>query len=155
MDCSTQASLSTISQSLLKLVSIESMMTTISSLCHPLLLLLSVSFPMSWLFISGGQSTGAAASMSVLPMNIQGWFPLGLIGLTSLLRDSQSVNSNKLVFISLEFSKWQKRIYKYYVLSRSTNYWEKMKLNWSSCSSQYIVINHFKWKTLPISFLLL
>ena len=43
------------------------------------------SFPMSWLFLSGGQSTGASASASVLPMNIQGWFPLELTGLTSLL----------------------------------------------------------------------
>ena len=42
----------------------------------------SGSFPMSWLFASGGQSIGASAS--VLPMNIQGWFPLGLIGLISL-----------------------------------------------------------------------
>ena len=37
-----------------------------------------VSFPTSWLFASGGQSSGASASASVLPMNIQGWFPLGL-----------------------------------------------------------------------------
>ena len=36
------------------------------------------SFPVSWLFASGGQSTGASASASVLPMNIQGWFPFGL-----------------------------------------------------------------------------
>ena len=43
------------------------------------------SFPMSWLFTSGGQSTGASASASVLPMNIQGWFPLGLTSLISLL----------------------------------------------------------------------
>ena len=35
------------------------------------------SFPMSQLFTSGGQSIGASASASVLPMNIQGWFPLG------------------------------------------------------------------------------
>ena len=42
----------------------------------------SGSFPMSWLFTSGGQSFGASAS--VLPMNIQGWFPLGLTGLISL-----------------------------------------------------------------------
>ena len=41
------------------------------------------SFPTSQLFISGGQSTGASAS--VLPMNIQSWFPLGLTGLISLL----------------------------------------------------------------------
>ena len=36
------------------------------------------SFTMSRFFSSGGQSTGASASASVLPMNIQGWFPLGL-----------------------------------------------------------------------------
>ena len=42
----------------------------------------SGSFPMSWLFSSGGQSFGASAS--VLPMNIQHWFPLGLTGLPSL-----------------------------------------------------------------------
>ena len=38
----------------------------------------SGSFPMSWLFTSGGQSIEASASVSVLPMNIQGLFPLGL-----------------------------------------------------------------------------
>ena len=43
----------------------------------------SESFPMSWLFAWGGQSTGASAS--VLQVNIQGWFPLGLTGLISLL----------------------------------------------------------------------
>ena len=42
----------------------------------------SGSFPMSQLFASGGQSTGASAS--VFPMNIQDWFPLGLTGLISL-----------------------------------------------------------------------
>ena len=42
------------------------------------------SFPMSQLFATGGQSIGASASMSVLPMNIQAWFPLGLTGLISL-----------------------------------------------------------------------
>ena len=40
----------------------------------------SRSFPMSWLFPSGGQSIGASASASVFAMNIQGWFPLGLTG---------------------------------------------------------------------------
>ena len=44
----------------------------------------SGSFPMSRLFASGGQSTGASASATVLPMTIQGWFPLGLTGLISL-----------------------------------------------------------------------
>ena len=42
----------------------------------------SRSFPMSWLFASGDQSIGA--SVSVLPMNIQGWYPLRLTGLISL-----------------------------------------------------------------------
>ena len=43
------------------------------------------SFPLSWLFGSGSQSIGASASVTVLPMNIQDWFPLGLIGLTTSL----------------------------------------------------------------------
>ena len=45
----------------------------------------SGSFPVSWLFTSGDQSIGSSASASVLPVNIQGWFPLGLTGLISLL----------------------------------------------------------------------
>ena len=44
---------------------------------------------MSWLFVSGGQSIGASASASVLPMNIQGRFLLGLIGSPCSPRDSQ------------------------------------------------------------------
>ena len=44
-----------------------------------------VTFPMHWLFTSGDQNTGASASASVLPMSIQGWFPLRLTGLISLL----------------------------------------------------------------------
>ena len=44
----------------------------------------SGSFPMSQFFASGGQSIGAWASASVLPMNIQDWFPLGLTNLISL-----------------------------------------------------------------------
>ena len=45
----------------------------------------SGSFPVSQLFTSSVQSIGASASASVLPMNIQGWFPLGWTGLISLL----------------------------------------------------------------------
>ena len=45
----------------------------------------SGSFPMSWFFTSGGQSIGASASASVLPINVQGWCPLRLTGLISLL----------------------------------------------------------------------
>ena len=42
-------------------------------------------FPVNQLFTSGSQSSWASASASVLPMNIQGWFPVGLTGLISLL----------------------------------------------------------------------
>ena len=54
-------------------------------LCHPPLLpSASGSFPMSQLSAWGGQSIGASASASALPMNIQHWFPLELAGLISL-----------------------------------------------------------------------
>ena len=46
---------------------------------------ISRTFPMSGLFASGGQSIGASASASVLSVNIQGWFPLGLTGLIFLV----------------------------------------------------------------------
>ena len=48
-------------------------------------------FPRSQLFSSGGQSTGVSASVSVLPMNIQDWFPLeGLVGSPCSPRDSRA-----------------------------------------------------------------
>ena len=78
-----QASLSiNNSRSLLKLMSIEFVMPSNHLiLCHSLLLLLqsfpaSRAFPVSQFFTSGGQRIGTSAS--VLPMNIQDWFPLGL-----------------------------------------------------------------------------
>ena len=81
-------------------------------LCLPLLLLPSIfhsirSFPMSQLFTSGGQSIGA--SVSVLPMNTQVWFPLGLTGLISLLSKGLSrVFSNTTVgkFFGAQPSLW-------------------------------------------------
>ena len=57
---------------------------------------------MSRLFASGGQSTGASASPSIFPMNIQGWFPLGLTGLIFL----QSKGLSR-VFSSTTFWKHQ------------------------------------------------
>ena len=67
------------------------------------------SFPMSQLFAWGGQSIGVSASTSVLPMNMQDWFPLGLTGLNPCSpRDSQefsptsqskSINSLALNFL--------------------------------------------------------
>ena len=79
----------TISLSLLKFMSIESMMPSKHLiLCRPLLLPsfpASGFFPVSQLFASGGQRIGTSVLASVLPMNIQGWFPLGWTGLISLL----------------------------------------------------------------------
>ena len=85
-----QASLSfPISQSLLKFMSIESVMpSNYLILCLPLLLLLSIFpsirvFSKTQFFTSGGQSVGVSASASVLPVNIQDWFPVGWTGLIS------------------------------------------------------------------------
>ena len=49
----------------------------------------SESFPMSCLFTSVGQNAGASASASVLPMNMQSWFPLSLSWFPLCSRDSQ------------------------------------------------------------------
>ena len=92
MGCSTPGfPVLTISRSWLKLMSIELMMSSnCLILSAPSFPVLSLSqhqglFPMSWFFTSDGQSMGASASASVLSVNIQGWFPLGLTGLISLL----------------------------------------------------------------------
>ena len=86
-----QASLSiTSSQSLLKLMSIESLMPSNHLIfCHPLSSRLqsfpaSGSFQMSQLFVSDDQSIGVSASASILPVNIQDWSPLGRTGWISL-----------------------------------------------------------------------
>ena len=88
-----QASLSfTISQSLLKLLSNDWVSDAIqpsyplSPPSPPTLSFFPASryFPVSWLFASGGQNIGSSASASVLPINIQGWFPVGWTSLISL-----------------------------------------------------------------------
>ena len=79
------------SRSPLKLMSIALVMpSNYIILCHPLLLPPSIfptsgSFQMIQFFASGGQSIRVSASTSVLPMNIQNWFPLGWTGWISLL----------------------------------------------------------------------
>ena len=80
---------STISRSLLKLIPLNwwchpTISSTVSSSYCPQSYPASGSFPVSWLFASGGQSIRASASASVLPVNIQGWFSLGLSGFISL-----------------------------------------------------------------------
>ena len=87
----------------------------LSQWCHPtisssvvpfssclLSLLSSGSFPTSQLFPSGGQSIRASASASAFPVNIQGWYPLGLTGLISLLSKGLSK-----VFSNITFQKHQ------------------------------------------------
>ena len=65
------------------------------------------SFPVSQLFASGGQSTGASASASVLPMNFQDWFPLGWTDFISLQSKGLSrVFSEVLGFILLFWYFW-------------------------------------------------
>ena len=113
-----QASLSiTNSWSSLKLMSIELVMVSNHLiLCHPFSSCLqsfpaSGSFQMSHFFAAGGLSIGVSASASVLPMNIQGWFPLGWAGWISLQSKGLSrVFSNTTVqkhqFFGTQLSLW-------------------------------------------------
>ena len=105
----------TVSQNLLKLMSIELMMPSNHLIfCHPLLLLLSIFpnirvFSVSWLFPSDIHSIGA--STSVLPVNIQRWFPSGMTDLISLLSKgfSRVFSSNtiqKHEFFGTRLSSW-------------------------------------------------
>ena len=70
----------------------------------------SGSFPMSQFFASGGQSIGASVSVSVLPMNIREWFPLGLTGLIFQSKGLSRVFSNTTVqkhqFFGTQLSFW-------------------------------------------------
>ena len=86
------------------------------------------SFLMSQLFTSGGQSIGASASASVLPMNIHSWFPSGLTGLISLLFKGlswvfSSTTVRKHQFFSAQSSLWS---------NSHTHTWLLEKLNTSN-----------------------
>ena len=107
----------TMCQSLLKLMSIELVMhLTTSSSITPFSsclqsFLASGSFLMSQVFASGGQSIGVSDSASVLPMNIQSWFPWGLTSLISLQsKELSRVFSNTTVqkyqFFGAHLSSW-------------------------------------------------
>ena len=104
--------------------------------CHPIIsssvihfLSCSQSFPaseyfsMSQLFASGGQSIGASSSTSVLAMNIQGWFHLGLSGLISLLykglsRVFSSTTVQKHQFFSAQLSLWSNSHFHIWLLEK-------------------------------------
>ena len=91
-------------------------------------------FPMSQLFASGGQSSGSSTSSSVLPKNIQCWFPLGLTGLISLLfkgfpRVFSSTTVSKHQFFGTQPSLW----------SNSTSvhdYWKKHSFDYTDICQQ-------------------
>ena len=118
MDCSTPGS--SVLHCLLEfaqLMSIELVMLSNHLItCHPFLLCCQSfpetrCFPMSWLLKSGGQIIGASASTSVLPMNVQGWFPLGLTCLIPLMsmelsRVFSSTTIKKHQFFSTQPSLW-------------------------------------------------
>ena len=142
--CTTacQTSLSfTISQSLL--MSIESMMPSNHRIfCHPLSFCpqsfpTSGSFPMSRLLALGSQSIGASTSVSVLPMNIQGWFPLGLSDLITLLfKGLSKVTSSTTVlrhqFFSTQPSLWSNSQHHTWLLEKNHSF-DYMDLKWCLC----------------------
>ena len=111
MTTAHQASLSiTNSRSLLKLKSIESVMTSNHLiLCHPFLLSFpaSGSFPMSWFFTSGGQSIRVSASLSVLPIFKTYFFMidwLALLAVQGTLKSLLQHRSSKPSFFSAQLS---------------------------------------------------
>ena len=75
---------------------------------------------MNQLFTSSGQIIEASPSASVLPMNIQGWFPLGLTGLISMLSKGLSR-----VFYSTTVGKHQFLVIQPLLCSNSQIYWKK------------------------------
>ena len=87
---------------------------------------LSGSFSINWLFASGGQSIGALASATVLPVNIQGWFLLGLTGLILLSKGLSSVFSSTTVqkhqFFGAQSSLWSNS------LTSVHDYWKTIGL---------------------------
>ena len=118
---------STVSQNLFQFMRIESvMLSNHFILCPPLLLLLqffpaSESFPMSQFFASGSQSIGASTSASVLPMNIQEWFPLGLTDLISFqsrglsrIFSSTTIQNHQLFGVSLLYGSTLTSVHNYW-----------------------------------------
>ena len=142
-----QASLSfTASLSLLKLMSSESVMPSNHlTLCHSFSSCLqcvpaSGSFLMSQFFKSGDQSIGASASASVLPVNIQGWFHLGLTGLISLLSKGlsrvffSSTTIQKHQFFGAQPSLWSNsHIHTWLLVNQSLDYPDLCWQKWCLC----------------------
>ena len=96
----------------------------------------SGSFPLSQLFASDGQSIRASASASVLPMNIQGWLPLGLTGLISLL-------SRELSTVFSSTTLWKHQLFALSLLYDPTltsicNFWENHSFDYTDLCQQVL-----------------
>ena len=106
----------------------------------------SGSFPMSQLFASGGQSIGVSASTSVLPMNIQDWFPLGWTGGSPCCpRDSpksfprlqfKSISSSKALVTRREFTDGCYRWFFSNSIFSSFNLLSSLSVNWTTLVSR-------------------
>ena len=119
-------------------------------LCCPLLLLPSIfpasgSFPVSQLFTSGGQSIRALASASILSVNIQGWFPLGLTGFISLLSKGLSR-----VFSSTTIQKHLITCFKL-IVSCANNFLPHHWLHTLESHNLYCLINCVRSKSTQVS----
>ena len=129
---------STVSWSLLKFMSIESvMLSNHLILCHSLFFLLSIfpnisDFPMSQLFSSSGQSVGDSTLATVLPKNIQGWLPLGVTDLiflqskgfsrvlsSTIIGKHQFFSPQPSLWSNYHISTWLLEKKKYYCISHS------------------------------------
>ena len=96
----------------------------------------SGSFPMSQLFTTGGQSIGVSASASVLPMNIQDWFPLGYTGLISLQskelsRVFSNTTAQKHQFFGTQLSLWSN--------SHIHDYWKNQRFDQMGLCQQFVM----------------
>ena len=102
----------------------------------------SGSFPMSQHFETGGQSIRASASASVLPMNVQGWFPLGLTGLSPLLSKGLSR-----VFSSTT-------IWKHQFFDLQPSLWPNSHLYMTTWKTTALIMQTFVDKVMPLFFLI-
>ena len=98
------------------------------------------SLPASGFFTSGGQSTGASAAASILPMNIQCWFPLGLTG---LILQSKRLSR---VFSSTTIQRHQFFGAQPSFLTSIHDYWENHSFDYTDCvtSVQWDIVQQWK-----------
>ena len=114
----------------------------------------SGSFPKSCLFASGGQSIGASTLASVLPLNIQVWFPLGPTGLISLqgtLKVSTELVINRSCFLFwVQLLAWRESFCFLSVMDSPLGFWlvftQLPNLLQIILSSQHLLVS-LKWHT--------